>query len=279
MKAESFDRLAAVLMRRSGHVLGPDKLYLVQARLRPILASAGFADLDRLVERVWAEPNGRLSDEVVEAMTTNETLFFRDGHPFVDLAEQVLPRLVAGRPKGATLRLWSAAASFGQEAYTLAMVATELRWMLGERRVEIIGTDIAESALKRARLATYTEFEVQRGLSPQRCATHFHRVGQDWRVNDNLRAMADFRQFNLLGDLRGLGRFDVIFCRNVLIYFDQETKARVLRAMAGQLAADGVLYLGGSETLLGLDVPLRKLERGRTGFALDPDHARSRQAA
>ena len=273
MRAEAFDRLAALLLRRSGHVLGPDKLYLVQARLQPILARAGLPDLEQLVGRISAEPNGALSDEVVEAMTTNETLFFRDGHPFVDLAEQVLPRLVASRPKSASLRLWSAAASYGQEAYTLAIVASELRWMLGERRVEILGTDIAESALRRARAATYSDFEVQRGLSPARCAAHLHRVGADWRINDGLRAMVQFRHFNLLGDLRPLGRFDVILCRNVLIYFDQDTKSRILTAMARQLAPDGVLYLGGSETLLGLDVGLRKLDRGRGGFGLDPDRA------
>jgi chemotaxis protein methyltransferase CheR len=273
MRPDSFDRLGAFLMRRSGHLLGADKLYLVQARLRPILATSGIPDLDRLVDRISAEPNGPLGDEVVEAMTTNETLFFRDLHPFTDLAEQVVPRLVASRPKGTTLRFWSAAASFGQEAYTLAMVLTELRWMLGDRRVEIIGTDIAEAALKRARQATYTDFEVQRGLSPARCAAHMHRSGIDWRVNDSLRAMASFRQFNLLNDMRPLGRFDVILCRNVLIYFDQPTKTRVLTAIARQLAPDGVLYLGGSETLLGLNVGLRKLDRGRGGFVVDPAFA------
>lgn len=273
MRPDAFDRLGALLLRRSGHVLGSDKLYLVQARLRPILTRACIPDLEQLVDRICAEPSGRLSDEVVEAMTTNETLFFRDQHPFADLAEQVLPRLIAARPKGTTLRFWSAAASFGQEAYTMAMVATELRWMIGERRVEILATDIAESALKRGRTGLYTEFEVQRGLSPSRCAAHFHRVGTDWQVNDSLRAMVEFRQFNLLADMRGLGRFDVIFCRNVLIYFDQPTKSRVLSAIAGQLASDGVVYLGGSETLLGLDVGLRKMDRGRGGYGLDPDAA------
>ena len=271
MKPAQFERLAQVIHSRSGLVLGPDKLYLLQARLTPLLATAGLPDLDALADRVCAAPDGPLGKSVVEALTTNETLFFRDGHPFEDLA-RVLPRLAAARGPGTPLRIWSAASSFGQEAYSIAIVASELRGALGDRRVEIVGTDIAQAALERARAGLYTDFEVQRGLSPARRSAHFQRVGAQWQVSATLRATVEFRPFNLLGDLRGLGRFDVVFCRNVLIYFDRETKRRVLAAMARQMAPDGTLYLGGTETLLGMDVGLRKLAASG-GYVLEAEGA------
>jgi chemotaxis protein methyltransferase CheR len=165
---------------------------------------------------------------------------------------QALPGLHAKRPAGARLRFWSAAASTGQEAYSLAMLVTEARAMLGAREIEILGTDIAHEPVARARAGVYTQFEIQRGLPMQMLVRYFRKDGTEWRIADALRGMVTFREANLLGDLRALGKFDVVFCRNVLIYFDPPTKTRVLEAIARQMVPDGLLYLGGAETVLGI---------------------------
>jgi chemotaxis protein methyltransferase CheR len=264
VKPANFDRLASLLKERSGLTLGADKLYLLETRLGPLLKRERLADLDRLTERLAERGTDSLAREVVEAMTTNESLFFRDGKPFTHLRNEALPRLHRARPPGAPLRVWSAAASSGQEAYSLAMTVAELAPMLNGRRVQIIGTDIAREQLARARAGLYTQFEIQRGLPMQMLVRHFAKKADGWRVSETIRGMTEFREWNLLADLRPLGTFDIVFCRNVLIYFDQPTKARVLRAIAGQLAPDGLLYLGGAETVVGLDtrfVPIRE-ERG-----------------
>lgn len=264
MKPANFDRLASLLKERSGLTLGADKLYLLETRLAPLLRRERLADLDRLTDRLAERGTDSLARDVVEAMTTNESLFFRDGKPFTHLRNEALPRLHRARPPGAPLRLWSAAASSGQEAYSLAMTVAELAPALNGRRVQIIGTDIAREQIARARAGLYTQFEIQRGLPMQMLVRHFAKETDGWRVNETIRSMTEFREWNLLADLRPLGTFDIVFCRNVLIYFDQPTKARVLRAIAGQLAPDGLLYLGGAETVVGLDtrfVPVRE-ERG-----------------
>ncbi len=255
MTPQAFDLVARLVKTRSGLVLTPDKLYMLETRLGPLLRQEGLSSLDALAQRLGrGAAEERLAAAVTEALTTNETSFFRDGTPFEHL-KAALPRLAAARPAGTTLRIWSAACSTGQEAYSIAMLATELGPALGGRRVEILGTDIAEEILARAREGSFTQFEVQRGLPVQLLVKHFKKDadgGGRWRVSDALRGMTRFQRFNLLEDPRGLGQFDVIFCRNVLIYFDPPTKARVLAAAAGRLASDGYLYLGGAETVLGL---------------------------
>jgi chemotaxis protein methyltransferase CheR len=249
-----FANLATFLKSRSGLALGPDKMYLVETRLEPIVRRHGLRDLTTLADRVraGAEP---LGSEVVEAMTTNESFFFREDRAFTHLTGQVLPRLHAARPPGARLRIWSAACSTGQEPYTVAMLLADQQGPPG-RDAEIIGTDISEAALTRARDGIYSQFEVQRGLPIRALTLHFRKEGSSWRIDDKLRQAVQFRPWNLLGDLSALGRFDIVFCRNVLIYFDQPTKTRVLEAIAGQMAQDGVLYLGGAETVLGLTTRL-----------------------
>ena len=255
MKAQSFETFAALLRAGSGLVIGPDKQYLLESRLGPIMKQHGLRDLDMLAERLRIAPVGDrlgIEKQIIEAMTTNETFFFRDDRPFQHFGQQALSRLHRTRAPGARLRIWSAAASSGQEAYSLAMILAENRNVLGGREVEILGTDISREQLDRAQEGLYTQFEVQRGLPMQHLVKYFRKDGPQWRVHDTLRAMTIFREWNLLADPRPLGQFDVIFCRNVLIYFDQATKTRVLDALAGQLAPDGLLYLGGSETVLGL---------------------------
>jgi chemotaxis protein methyltransferase CheR len=255
MKPNSFDMLAGVLRAGSGLAIGPDKTYLLETRLAPLLKQHDLPDLDALADRLRpGVSTGRLALErlVIEAMTTNESFFFRDEKPFTHVRTHALPALLASRPANARLRIWSAAASTGQEAYSLAMILSELRPQIDGRCVEILGTDLSRDALARAQSGLYTQFEVQRGLPMQYLVKYFRKEGLTWQIADSLRAMVTFREWNLLSDLRPLGLFDIVFCRNVLIYFDQPTKTRVLDAIARQMARGGRLYLGGAETVLGL---------------------------
>jgi chemotaxis protein methyltransferase CheR len=251
MTPESFAFLAGLVKQRSGIVLTADKSYMLETRLGPMLRREGMAGLDALALRLRAPRAEALTAELVEALTTNESSFFRDGKPFEHL-RKLLPKLAAARAAGHVIRVWSAACSSGQEAYSIAMTVAELGPALGGRRVEILGTDLSREMLDRAQEGVFTQFEVQRGLPVQMLVKHFTQDGTRWRIKPELRGMARFQPFNLLDDPRALGRFDIIFCRNVLIYFDAPTKSRVLGAIAGLLPPDGVVYLGGAETVLGL---------------------------
>jgi chemotaxis protein methyltransferase CheR len=248
----AFETLATLLKTKSGLIIGTDKLYLLETRLAGIVKREKLADLNGLAERLRRPGSEPLARDVVEAMTTNESFFFRDDKPFLHFRTQALPRLVAARPAGSPLRVWSAASSSGQEAYSLAMIVAESSGVLGGHKVEIVGTDIAREQVARAREGIYSQFEVQRGLPVQMLMRYFRKDDNNWRIADTIRSMAQFREYNLLSDLRSLGRFDLVFCRNVLIYFDQPTKARVLEAIAGLMPPDGLLYLGGAETVLGI---------------------------
>ena len=269
VSSASFTALAGLLKARSGLTIGQDKVYLLETRLITLLRREQLGDLNALADRLARPGADSLAREVVEAMTTNESFFFRDEKPFQHFKTQALPRLIAARPREAVLRVWSAASSTGQEAYSLAMILAENKAAFSGRRIEIVGTDIARGPLTRARDGQYTQFEVQRGLPVQYLMKYFKKEDPHWRIAPEIREMAQFREFNLLGDLRPLGRFDIVFCRNVLIYFDQPTKTRVLEAMAAQMPADGVLYLGGAETVLGVTARFAPLpgERGAYGLA------------
>jgi chemotaxis protein methyltransferase CheR len=263
-----FQTFATPLKSRSGLVIGPDKLYLLETRLASILKREKLRDLVALADKLRAPGAEALIRQVVEAMTTNESFFFRDDKPFQHFRNQALPRLMASRPATAPLRVWSAASSSGQEAYSLAMILSECRASIGARRIEIIGTDLAHDQVERARQGLYTQFEVQRGLPVQMLMRYFKKEENNWRVNEAIRGMVQYREWNLLGDLRPLGQFDVVFCRNVLIYFDQPTKAKVLDAVAQQMPGDGLLYLSGAETVLGITSRFAPLptERGVYGL-------------
>jgi chemotaxis protein methyltransferase CheR len=263
----AFETLAGLLKTRSGLIIGMDKLYLLETRLAGLIKREKLTDLNGLADRLQRPGSDALGREVVEAMTTNESFFFRDDKPFQHFRTQALARLVAARPPGLQLRVWSAASSSGQEAYSLAMIVAESASVLAGRKVEIVGTDIARDQLARARDGIYSQSEVQRGLPVQMLMRYFKKDDANWRLSDAIRAMAQFREFNLLSDLRTLGKFDVVFCRNVLIYFDQATKTRVLDAIAGVMAPDGLLYLGGAETVLGITTRFAPMpnERGVYG--------------
>ena len=251
MTPEDYGYLRKFLKERSGLDLSADKQYLVESRLVPLARRAGLAGISELVAKMksGAEP---LVAEVVEAMTTNETFFFRDKLPFDHLNEAVLPALAQARAARRSLRIWCAASSTGQEPYSIAMCLKEAGAMLAGWRIEIVATDLSVGVLEKARTGVFSQFEVQRGLPIQMLVKYFAQNGELWQLNADIRSMVQFRQLNLLQDFSHLGTFDIVFCRNVLIYFDAPTKSRVLAALASLVAADGVVYLGGAETVLGL---------------------------
>ncbi|WP_431282253.1 CheR family methyltransferase [Humitalea sp. 24SJ18S-53] len=261
---DTFNTIAGLAKTRAGIVLTPDKGYMLDTRLATILRRDNLPNLNALAQKLRGPGAEPLMKDVVEALTTNESSFFRDGKPFEHVA-RIVPALHAKRPPGQKIRIWSAACSTGQEAYSLAILLSELG--LANRPFEIFGTDLSREVVERAREGLFTRFEVQRGLAVQRLVKHFAQEGAAFRIKPVLRAACRFEERNLLGEHRALGQFDLIFCRNVLIYFDMPTKAKVLGALAAQLAPDGALYLGGAETVMGLTDRLVPLpgERGVYG--------------
>lgn len=252
MRPDDFDFLAKLLRERSGLVLTADKTYLLDSRLTPVARKWSMKGLEELVAALRLRGDARLVGDVVEAMTTNESLFFRDIKPFEQFKKIVLPALLERRAAKRHIRIWSAACSSGQEPYSLAMVLREEGARLSGWRIEIVATDIAPQMIERCRQGIYSQFEVQRGLPIQLLVKYFKQMGDRWQIDPTLRANIDFRVFNLLDNAAGLGSFDVVFCRNVLIYFDQPTKAKVLEQIHGRMPEDGFLYLGGAETVLGI---------------------------
>ncbi|CCQ74056.1 Chemotaxis protein methyltransferase [Magnetospira sp. QH-2] len=251
MTPDDFQFIADLLKKQSGLVLNPDKGYLLESRLMPVARERGMKDLDALVAQMRRRDTA-LIKEVIEAMTTNESFFFRDIKPFDMFRDVTLPALLESRASRKSLRIWCAAASSGQEPYSLAMILKEQAAKLAGWKVDIVGTDISTQMLTKAKAGKYSQFEVQRGLPIQMLVKYFKKEDENWFISPELRKMVQFREFNLLDDLRVLGSFDVVFCRNVLIYFDQPTKTQVLDGLAGVLPEDGSLYLGGAETVLGL---------------------------
>ncbi len=270
---DDFDFIAKLVYDRSGLVLTPDKSYLLESRLVPVARKHGLKGLDDLARGLRGRSTQLIAD-TVEAMTTNESLFFRDVKPFEQFRKVVLPRLLSdARSAKRSLRIWSAACSSGQEAYSLAMLLCEEGTKLDGWNIEIVGTDLSAQMVERARAGTYSQFEVQRGLPVQMLVKYFRQEGERWQIDARLRAMVKYREFNLLSDLSPLGTFDVIFCRNVLIYFDQATKARVLEQAARRLPPDGVLFLGGAETVLGVTDRFEPVPGERGIYRLTPPAA------
>ncbi len=252
MRVEDFDLFSKMLYQKSGLVLTKEKAYLLESRLMPVARRWNLPDLSDLANILRQRQDQNLIADIVDAMTTNESSFFRDQKPFDQFKQIVLPRFLESRNSVKKLRIWSAACSNGQEPYSLAMILDEERAKLAGWKIEIIATDLCRDVLEKAKQGVYTQFEVQRGLPITMLVKYFDQVGDKWQINKDMRDKIKFQQFNLLEDMRSLGQFDIIFCRNVLIYFDQQTKAKVLESMARQLSGDGVLYLGGAETVLGI---------------------------
>jgi chemotaxis protein methyltransferase CheR len=245
-----YEYLRKLLKERSGLDLSADKQYLVESRLAPLARRAGLAGIAELVQKMKGSAE-TLTSEVVEAMTTNETFFFRDKIPFDHMKETVLPALIQARAARRSLRIWCAACSTGQEPYSLAMLIKETSSLAGWR-TEILATDLSQAVLEKSKAGIFSQFEVQRGLPIQMLVKYFKQNGELWQLNADIRAMVQHRQLNLLQDFSHLGTFDVIFCRNVLIYFDQDTKASIFERISRQLEADGVLALGAAESVVGI---------------------------
>ena len=270
-----YDFLRKLLKERSGLDLSADKQYLVESRLMPLARKAGLAGIPELVQKMkgGAEP---LTVDVVEAMTTNETFFFRDKIPFDHLRDTILPMLLASRASRKTLRIWSAACSTGQEPYSIAMCLKEKGAALQGWRIEIVGTDLSQEVLDKSKSGIYSQFEVQRGLPIQLLVKYFTQNGELWQISPELRGMVQHKQLNLLQDFAHLGKFDVIFCRNVLIYFDHTTKTNIFQRMSRIIEPDGMLMLGAAESVVGITDAFRPYPDRRGLYQPNPERGGAR---
>jgi chemotaxis protein methyltransferase CheR len=253
LASAEFDYVRKLVHEQSAIVLEDGKGYLVESRLSPIARKAGLGSLSELVARLQSTRDGALQREVVEAMTTNETTFFRDRHPFDALRDVLLPELLASRAKERRLTIWSAASSTGQEPYSIAMLLREHFPELLNWNVRILATDLNEEVLAKARAGQYGQVEINRGLAAPMLMKYFTRDGLKWIISGDLRRMVDFQQMNLAASWPAMPPMDVIFLRNVLIYFDAPTKKKILANARQLLRPDGVLFLGGAETTINLD--------------------------
>lgn len=261
-----FDFVSTLVRQSSAIVLERDKAYLVESRLLPVARELGAGSVEALVEQLRRAPRGPLRSRVVEAMTTNETSFFRDQHPFHALSATVLPELLEARRTTRTLNIWCAAASSGQEPYSIAMLLDEALATTPGWRVRLLATDISEQMLERTRQGLYSQLEVNRGMPAAQLVRHFRREGAAWRVNDNLRRMVETRFLNLVEDWGAMPPMDVVFLRNVLIYFDVATKRQVLAQVRKVLAPDGYLFLGAAEMTMGVDEAWERVPAGRSSM-------------
>jgi chemotaxis protein methyltransferase CheR len=270
-----YEFLRKFLRERSGLDLSSDKQYLVESRLIPLARRSGLAGIAELVQKIKGGADALTSD-VAEAMTTNETFFFRDKIPYDHLRETILPALLQARAGRRHLRIWSAASSTGQEPYSIAMCLKEYGAALAGWRIEILATDLSQAVLEKSRAGIFSQFEVQRGLPIQMLVKYFTQVGDLWQINADIRAMVQHRQLNLLQDFSHLGSFDVIFCRNVMIYFDQDTKVGVFERLTKVIEPDGILALGAAESVVGISDAFKPYPERRGLYR--PNHARAARA-
>jgi chemotaxis protein methyltransferase CheR len=262
LSATDFAFVAQLIHREAAIVLAPGKEYLVEARLLPVARQAGAPSVAAFLAGLQRRPDPVLQRSIIDALTTNETSWFRDREPFTALADVIVPELIKTRASTRRIRVWSAASSSGQEAYSLAITLQEALppgWSY-----EILGSDISSEMINRAESAEYSQVEVNRGLPAPQLIQYFERNGAHWRVAPQLRRNVTFRQVNLTGPLPSMPPFDVIFLRNVLIYFDVGTKKAVLRNIARLLRPDGWLFLGAAETTIGIDDNYERVPAGRT---------------
>jgi len=253
VKPDDFNLFSTIVKQRSGLVLTPEKAYLLESRLMPVVRKYNLKSLEDMADNIRSKRDEWMLRDIAEAMTTNESFFFRDTKPFTAFQNIILPQLLASRATKKQLRIWSAAASSGQEAYSIAMICAEEAAKLAGWKIESVGTDLSREMIERAKAGIYSQFEVQRGLAITLFMKYFTQLGNDkWQIKESLRQMVQFKEANLLQDLGPMGTFDVVFCRNVLIYFDAPTKTRVLDTIGNIMAADGTLILGGAETVIGV---------------------------
>jgi len=271
MMAHEFNLLRRILKEHSGIDLGADKLDLVEAKLRPLLKEFQFPSFAHLTLALIKPGADALRSRVAQSLAVLESYFFRDKTPFKYFTEVMLPQLMERRRGLRRIRIWCAASATGQEAYSLAMLLAEAGQKIDGWSIEIVATDFSEEALRKARTGLYSQFEVQRGLPVSLLVKYFQKTGNGWLVRPELRKRVSFREHNLLNDCRDLGMFDIIFCRNVLIYFDESLKSAVLRRLSRQLVSDGYLVLGAAETTTGVSPDFVPVPEGHHGvFCLSP---------
>ncbi|MCU1619918.1 MAG: cheR [Modestobacter sp.] len=268
LTATSFDWVRQLVHRESAIVLQPGKEYLVEARLLPMAQQMGVAGVSELVEAVRNHPDPAKNRRIVEALTTNETSWFRDGDPFTGFTSTVLPQVLAARRPDERLQIWSAACSSGQEAYTIAMLLSDAL-PNAATRVSITATDLSRQMVERTRAGRFSQLEVNRGLPASMLVRHFTRAGNEWEISPTLRRMITASECNLAAPLPRLGPFDVVYLRNVLIYFDLPTKQGILTRVRQIMRPDGWLFLGAAETTLGVDDNWERVVLGR-GSAYRP---------
>lgn len=263
MRISDFDLYKDLLKEKSGLTLTPDKSYLLDSRLTPVAKKHGFASIEVMTIALRGVPKSDLVKDIVEAMTTNETSFFRDMKPFDQFRDIVIPHLLKTRGMTKRVRIWCAASSTGQEPYSLAMLLKEESAKLPGWNFEIIATDIDTNVLETAKKAEYSQFEVQRGLPIQMLMKYFEQKGDRWCLKNEIKNMVQYKYFNLLDPMTALGKFDIIFCRNVLIYFDRDMKKKILENMTPLLPEDGFVFLGGAETVLGITEAFKLMDNTR----------------
>jgi len=252
MNAEDFQDICAHVYDKAGIVLGEDKQYLIDSRLKPIMKEFDYGNLSELVSQLKINSAGKLSQSVVDAVTTNETSFLRDSTPFDALRNDILARLIHARQDERKLTIWSAACSSGQEAYSILMIIREYFPELSDWQIKFICTDISSEMVERCKTGVYSSLEVNRGLPANLMVRYFNQIDGNWVVKDDLRRQLEVKQLNLHQSWGTIPHCDIIFMRNVLIYFDLDAKREALERASRQLNPDGVLFLGASETTLGI---------------------------
>lgn len=264
IKPEQFKFFSQLVKDSSGIALSTGKEYLLESRLNELCKVLGLRNIDALYQQAKFKMTPKLKEQIIEAMTTNETYFFRDQHPFDTLKNHIIKELMEKNQSRKELRFWSAAASTGQEAYSIAMIIQEHFPQLANWKVEILGTDISRQAIEKAQAGRYTQVEVNRGLPITMLIKYFKQQGAFWIVQDKLKKLVRFKTFNLLSPFVGVGQFDCIFCRYVLIYFDQETKKKITDKLVKVLRPGGYLFFGATETPVGIDPSMKRVTFGKT---------------
>ena len=254
-----------LIKKHSGMALTDDKEYLLDLKLLPLVRKYSLQSLSDLIKKIRQSNDAHLIDEVIEVMTINESLFFRDIKPFQQLNEIIMPRILASNPEKKVIKIWSAACSSGQEPYSIALNALE-KWKDKNVKFEIKATDLSNEILEKAKSGIYKQFEVQRGLPIAILLKYFKQINGDWHVNEEIKSMISFSRLNLISNFNYFGKFDIIFCRNVLIYFDFPTKVKILNNLADMLEKEGFLFLGSAESIIGMDTKLKMIENNIHGI-------------
>lgn len=261
-----FKYVCEFVYQKAAIVLEDSKAYLVESRLAPLAKKEGFNSLAEFVAKLRSQPTNGMHWNVIEAMTTNETYFFRDIHPFDLLKKNVFPELIKKRAATRELNIWVAAASSGQEPYTIAMVIRENFPELATWKVNMLCSDISKEMLDRCREGAYSQLEVNRGLPAPLLIKYFQKIGTEWKIKDELRKMLDLRQINLAQSWGLLPAMDIVFIRNVLIYFDQETKKTIMARLRNVLKPDGYMFLGGAETTINIDDAFKRTQVDKSAY-------------